>query len=341
MIIQLAAAILSFSHSPAAPAVRSQPDVQVQVDSIRHEIVVTSGHIHIPGGVGYVHEHNETNVHFVWPAGGWARGYRIDIVDSLGRVLPRDLLHHAGIANLDRRTLPYPVAERLLAAGRETPAMMLPASMGIPLSAGQHMVLYYMLVNPDSLPIEGAALRLTIAWTPDGERGPASVYPMFLDANPSSSGSRVFDLAPGRSVTSAEFTLPVGGHLRAVGGHVHDYAVELRLEDVESHRVLARLRTTRDSAGHLLGVDTDRFLFRWHGLHLDANHRYRVVSVYDNPTGETIHRGAMAFMVGPFTPDDASRWPPVDKCDPRYQEDYEGFDEPVAPPTHVHHPDRK
>jgi hypothetical protein len=337
MLAQLAAAMLSFADPSAAPAVQIQPDVQVQVDSVRHEITLTAGHIHIPGGTGYGHEHAETNVHFVWPAGGWARGYRIDIVDSLGHLLPRDVLHHAGIANLDRRTLPYPVAERLLAAGRETPAMMLPASMGIPLSAGQHMVLYYMLVNPDSLAIEGAALRVTIAWTPDGDRGPASVYPMFLDANPSSSGSRVFDLAPGRSVTSAEFTLPVGGYLRAVSGHLHDYAVELRLEDAESNCVLARVRTTRDSGGHLLGVETHRFLFRWRGLHLDENHRYRVVSVYDNPTGETIHRGAMAFMVGPFIPDDVRRWPLVDPTDPRYQEDYEGFNDPVTPQTHAHH----
>ena len=57
------------------------------------------------------------------------------------------------------------------------------------------------------------------------------------------------------------------------------------------------------------------------GLKLKANHRYRVVGEYDNPTGETMVKGAMAHMVGLFVPDDMSKWPAIDPADPTYQRD--------------------
>jgi len=57
------------------------------------------------------------------------------------------------------------------------------------------------------------------------------------------------------------------------------------------------------------------------GLKLKANHRYRVVGDYDNPTGELRVKGAMAHMVGLFVPDDMSKWPKIDLNDPTYQRD--------------------
>jgi hypothetical protein len=57
------------------------------------------------------------------------------------------------------------------------------------------------------------------------------------------------------------------------------------------------------------------------GLKLKADHMYRVVGEYDNPTGETRIKGAMAHMVGLFVPDDMSKWPQIDPRDPTYQRD--------------------
>jgi hypothetical protein len=57
------------------------------------------------------------------------------------------------------------------------------------------------------------------------------------------------------------------------------------------------------------------------GLKLKANHRYRVIGEYDNPTGETLVRGAMAHMSGLFAPDDMSKWPRIDESNPDYQRD--------------------
>ncbi len=297
-------------------------DVQVRVDSERREVVVTVGRIHVPEATPYSHHPSESRLRFKWPVRGWVRGYRIDLLDANGRTLPREMLHHAGVANLDRRELAYPIVQRLFAVGRETRPVMLPDSMGVPIAKDQQLLLYYALVNATSTPVDGAMLQVSLSFTPEGTKPPRDVLPLFLDANPRPiGGTRAFEIPPGVSVTSAEFTLPVGGRLRALGGHLHDYAVEIRLEDVRTGKVLARLLTRRHADGRLISVTSTRFLLKRQGLRLAQKRQYRVVSVYDNPTSETIPHGAMAFLAGPFVPDDLALWPALDPTDPAYQRD--------------------
>ena len=81
------------------------------------------------------------------------------------------------------------------------------------------------------------------------------------------------------------------------------------------------VKSTRDSAGKLLKVSRKLFGVTGDGLKLKANHRYRVVGEYDNPTSVTEKRGAMAHMVGIFAPDDMSKWPAIDPYNPDYQRD--------------------
>lgn len=296
--------------------------VQVRVDSERGEIVVSVPGIHVPEATPYSHHPSESRFRFRWPAPGWVQGYRIDLLDSAGRVLPREMLHHAGVANLDRRELAYPIPQRMLAVGRETRPVRLPGPMGVPVSAGEDMLLYYALVNATSTPIDGATLEVRLRFAPKGAVRKRDVMPIYLDANPEPiGGTRAFDVRPGISVMTAQFTLPMGGRLRALGGHLHDLAVEIRLEDPVAERLLARLETKRDASGRLISVPIERFLFKRGGLRLEANHPYRVVSVYDNPGSETIPHGAMAFLAGLFVPDEGSRWPALDRTHIDYQRD--------------------
>ena len=296
--------------------------VRVRTDAERREIVVTVGPIEIPAATSYSHHPPEARMQFQWPAAGWLRGYRIDLLDAEGRLLSRDMIHHAGVVNLDRRQLAYPLVERLVAAGRETRPVMLPESMGVPLVSGQKLLMYYALVNPSDRVMKGATLRFTVTWTPESTKTPRSVFPVYLDANPrTAGGTRSFDLPPGVSVTSAEVKLPQSGRLRALGAHLHDYAVEMRLEDVVTGKVMARIKTKREPDGRLVSVQMTRFFFKLGGLRVKANHPYRVVAVYDNPTNHTISDGAMAFLVGPFIPDDVKLWPKVDSGDKVFQED--------------------
>ena len=52
------------------------------------------------------------------------------------------------------------------------------------------------------------------------------------------------------------------------------------------------------------------------GRKLEGGKRYRVVAVYDNPTGEMIPLGGMGELGIGFTPDDAEEWPSLDPTDP-------------------------
>ena len=321
----LVVAQLSIATSAPPPAVDQTapamaPSARAIVDSARRVVIVSVGPVTIPASVPYDQHVGPAPIGIEWPVSGWIRGFRIDVVDSSGRVLPRELLHHAGIANDDRRQLVSPAAERLIAAGQETDAVLLPKSMGVPLDRGSRLLVYFALVNPTYAEIVGATLRVEVAWTPEHAARPRDVLPFALDAYPVLGAASTFDAPPGRSEQVREFTLPVGGHLRALGGHLHDHGVELRLEDVASGAVLARIAATRTADGRVTGVSRTRFLLKRHGLRLDASRLYRIVGVYDNPTASPI-RGAMAGLVGVFTPDDIRRWPALDRTDPEYRAD--------------------
>jgi hypothetical protein len=102
---------------------------------------------------------------------------------------------------------------------------------------------------------------------------------------------------------------------------MHDYGTRVRLEEVESGKVLTQVVAQRDSAGKLVKVSRKLFGVSGEGLRLKANRRYRVVGEYHNPTGETLVKGAMASMVGLFVPDDMKRWPAINPRDPIYRRD--------------------
>jgi hypothetical protein len=102
---------------------------------------------------------------------------------------------------------------------------------------------------------------------------------------------------------------------------MHDYGSSVRLEDAATGKVLTQVVAERDPEGKLLKVSRRLFGVSGQGLKLKANRRYRVVGEYDNPTGETRVKGAMAHMVGLFVPDDLKRWPAINPQDPIYKRD--------------------
>jgi hypothetical protein len=340
-VVPILVALAATNVVTGAPSV--EPAARTEVSG--RQVTITISPLRIEGGVDYHRHGPDGRVGFSWPEDGWVKGYRMELLDADGQILPIEMLHHAGVVNLGRRQLAYPMMERLFAVGRETGQVTLPGWMGLRMSADQAMAVYFALVNPSGTTIEGASLRMTFDWRPAvsgsalGARPPRSrtshhserarrapreiveIVPLIVSANPDDGFGSVFDLPPGRSTKAAEFTLPIGGRLRAMGGHVHDHAVELRLEDAETGRVLVRLDARTNAAGLLESVETSYFLLRPWGLRLEAGRRYRVVGVYDNPTGATLPGAAMAYMAGPFMPDDVSRWPEVDPTDPMYARD--------------------
>jgi len=334
--------ILAASHAaaqtaeracPAGPALRasvpqsadaaSMPGMDmsaaaVQVDSARREIRIVAGPFRI---AAMAHESDDMMMmdtpvlRVAWPVNGWVSGYSVQLCDgdaAGGTALARGMVHHVGLANYSRRELLYPMVERLMAVGKETPRVSLPSGVGVPLARGDTLGLYSAFHDVDGKTVERAYVIVTLPWIRPGHSHPIDVMPFFVDANVVIGGTSAWDLPPGRSEKSAEFTMPLGGSLLALGGHVHDYARSVRLEDAENGKVLVRLDTKLTSDGHLITLGKRVFGFHEEGLPLIPNHRYRVIAQYDNPTGRVLKQGGMASMAGAFVPDDVRQWPALD-----------------------------
>lgn len=320
------AAVLASGTSPGP----TDPKVTVTVDSSRKEIVVTAGPFDLPnmppmeddGMMDHGESHDTPIQRFRWPMDAWLRGFELELKDSQGNPVPRGVIHHMIMVNFSRRMLLYSAPERLLGAGTETEDIKVPKTIGVPMSPGMDLGMYVAWHNDTGKDLHGVQMTLRMLWTPKNQNPqPVNSLPIYMDVNLTVGGSNTFDVPPGRSEKAHEFMLPVGGRLLGVGGHLHDYGVGVRLEDVETGKVITEVDATRDSAGKVSKVSRKLFGVSGEGLKLKANHKYRVVGVYDNPTGQTLVRGAMAHMSGLFTPDDLGKWPKIDESNPDYQRD--------------------
>lgn len=312
---------------PALPPLALTPDhrpLTITVDSARREVTVRVGPFTIaamPKGMAYAEAHAHHGpgmgvpfLSFDWPVTGWLRGFRLGLTDGSGRPLSRQLIHHVAMVNVERRALLQDAVERILAAGQETEDVMLPASIGLPLTAGTEVGLLAAWANETGAEIPDAYLTVTVSWTlANRSVRPVDVLPLYLDVHYQGVGqSNSYDLPPGASSRSTEFTLPVAGRLMGVGGHLHQHARDLVLEDLDAGRTVLQLKAQVSRAGELAGVERKVFGVRGDGLRLHAGRRYRLTARYDNPTGQTIPNGAMGIMIGLFAPGEMARWPTLD-----------------------------
>jgi hypothetical protein len=314
------------SHDGSPP-----PVVRVSIDSSRHELTITSGPFDLPNmppmddhammNLGMSHDTPVQN--FEWPVDGWFRGFRVHLTDAQGNPVDRHVMHHLIMVNFSRRQLLYSAAERLMGAGTETDdEVSVPKTIGVPMKPGMKLGMYVAWHNDTGKDLNGVYLNVTMLWTPKNQNPPpVNALPIYMDVNLTVGGSNTFDVPAGRSTKAYEFTLPVGGRLLGVGGHMHDYGTRVRLEDAVTGKVLTEVVAEREPDGKLIKMSRELFGISGDGLKLKPRHRYRVVGQYDNPTGEMRTKGAMAHMVGLFVPDDMKRWPAIDGRDPIYRRD--------------------
>jgi hypothetical protein len=309
------------------------PSFAMRVDSARHEIVFRLGPFHLPATLPDA-EHAGMHHHglqppvfrFVLPLAGWIRGFRISVQDEHGRALPRRLLHHVNLLNLGRRQLTEPIFERTLAAGQETDDVLLPKSIGVRLDAGADLAILTAWSNETGTDLHAVVLELVLPYLPDNTvPRPREVLPASFDVGFRPGSPDGFDLDTGRTVHRRELVVPVAGRLLAVGGHLHDYAESLQLLDAESGKVIVALEPTLDAQGRISQVSRKLFGISGAGRKLKAG-RYVVVAVYQNRTGAPIENGGMAVLGGIFAPDEARRWPALDRSDAVFAADAAGLD---------------
>lgn len=325
------------------------PVSHVWVDTDRREVMVVAGPFHVRQttmhGAGGV-EHGEHGGHdssmktplipMVWPVDGGLRGFKLGVFSGDGTPLPRTLIHHLNALNFDRRELVYPVPARLIAIGAETPDIKVPNSHQVVLERGDSIGWYVAWHNDTGKDIEDVYVELVLPYGELEEGRAPPITSIYLDADLKIGDQTTFDVPPGRSEKSYEFEIPTGGKLLAAAGHVHDYGVEVRLEDVETGKVLFRLKSDRDAEGKVSSVEQKIFRRFFNlfdaSIALETNHMYRIVGVYDNPTGKT--QTGMAQIGALFRPDDPDAWPTNDRSDPVYQLDVSGL--PQLLTDHAH-----
>jgi hypothetical protein len=179
--------------------------------------------------------------------------------------------------------------------------------------------------------VAGVFVRLTLLYMPVNEQPrPIDALPVVLYANREPRSDHMYDVPPGHSERSDIVRFPISGHLLGIGGHLHDYGTLVRLEDVETGKTVVELHARYDTQGMLLGVDRKLFAMRGQGLRIRANHRYRLVAVYDNPTSDSL-RDVMGEMMGVFAPDHIREWPSVNVEDPEYVADLSTYGMTVIP----------
>ncbi|HEX8906657.1 MAG TPA: hypothetical protein VF771_17535 [Longimicrobiaceae bacterium] len=309
----LAAAVLCATAARSqAPGQATGPAMRIYADRARGELVVESRAVDLTARSGHA---QVLPVQAAAPVGGWLHGYRVELVDARGRIVPRTLLHHVIVVVPDRRALFNPIMLRLVAAGHETPVVRLPAMVGYRLRRGDPLLITGMLDNEGAAAYRGVRIRVRMPLRGEGAWiRPVAIIPFSMDVMPTGT-QRAWDLPAGRSQRSWEGSPAVRGRILGIGGHLHRYGVALRLVDVTAGKTLWDGRPVRDASGQVLRMPTRTFL---RAVDVRPDHRYRLTAVYDNPTGRTIPGGGMGAAGGAFIPARPDEWPAIDRTSREY-----------------------
>ncbi|HJS48071.1 MAG TPA: hypothetical protein VJ773_08825 [Gemmatimonadales bacterium] len=321
-----AAATPAFAQS-ASPAAPDTELLRVAVDSGRKEVALVAGPFDIPGGGGehahHAHEMEYPVLRFEWPTDGWLRGFRLEVTDGDGRQLDRRLIHHLNVVNFGRRQLFYPAVERTLAIGQETEDIVLPATIGVPITRGTPMGLIVAWHNESPEPVVDVRVTLRIVWSPTNQMPrPVDVLPVYADVIYPIGRNANFDLPPGASTFSADLTMPLAGRIIGAGGHGHDYGRRITFVEVApEEKTILDLGVTLDGEGRLLEIERKLPGLWGAGTRLAAGATYRLTGTYQNPTGATIPEGAMVHLAMMFAPERLADWPRLDPADPDTRKD--------------------
>ena len=249
---------------------------------------------------------------------------RVDLVDANGQPVPRHVMHHLIMVNFSRRQLLYSAAERLMGAGTETDdEISVPKTIGVPMTPGMQLGMYVAWHNDTGKDLEGVYPQADHAVDAQEPESAAGQLAADLHGREPDGGRQQHVRRRRRASRPRRTSSPCrsAGGCSASAGTCTTTASACGWRTRRPARCITRVVATRDSAGQVIKVSRKLYGVSGDGLKLKANHKYRVVGEYDNPTGETQVKGAMAHMVGLFVPDDMSKWPAIDPRDPTYQRD--------------------
>ena len=323
-------AVLTIFAVAGAPSLAAQgATIELRDNPDAKEFVISIGPIDLPAMSQQTgHDHEAGGEHHgvmflppvqevAIPFDAYLYGFRYELVDADGNEVPSQLLHHLNVIDPEHRDLFLPISYRVAAVGSETGPLRMPWLLfGQPVEAGQRLVIAAMLHNPTGTAYRGVTVNFIFQYVKPGRPWPLfPVYSFQVDvAFPA--GDKDFDLPPGRTTKSWEGSPSIDGRIVAIGGHLHDYAVNVTLEDVTDGKQIWQGEPILDDEGRLVGVTLGR-LYRRLGVRIHTDHVYRVSVTYDNPTQDTILKGGMGLVAGLFIPG-IDEWPAADVTDALY-----------------------
>jgi len=268
-------------------------------------ILVRIGPMNLPANTSHMKMPQPPDLEWQIPIDGWLLAYSPKLVDADGNAVPGRVLHHTAFWNENRADFLCPnKEEHIFGAGGELTNWAEIPGYGYRVQMGDKIRVETMVHNPTDTFYDKVYLEVTIPYQ-QASANPQlkSVYPTWMDVK--SCGNSGYDLPAGTSEKNGTVTVKYDGVLLGVGGHMHDYAKQLVLEDATRKETVATLDAKVDDHGELLSMPTVLFLDRG-GYKFAAGDVLKISATYDNTTGKLLRDGAMGIVVGYFVPADDS-----------------------------------
>ena len=307
LILWPAAEGMNMVHAEDAHRGEYPGDVKVELrdDVAQRVLTIRIGPIDLPA---HAHHMLLPEQFMTIPFDGWFTAYRPRLLDERERPLLGKLLHHLQFYDTTRRDLICDKSEAyIFGAGAEMTVWPAQSGRGYRVGKGSRIRIWTMLHNPSETSFRRVYLEVRANYRLITDR-PAlrNVYvarfyvgdcPMQPDAT-----SHMFDLKPGKSVVTQQWTIDYPGKLLGLGGHLHDFGREVRLENVPRNEVIATLKPILFPKGILLKLPIVS-LETSGGYQLNRGDIVRVTGIYDNSSGKRLPMAGMAIVAGTFLPD--------------------------------------
>jgi hypothetical protein len=275
--------------------------LEQQVDTATHTITVREGPLTLPANTGHMKMPQPPDVFWTIPLDGFLRAYTPRLVDANGNAVPGIVLHHTAFWNTDRSDFLCPnKEEHIFGAGSELTDWIEIPGYGYRVQKGDKIRIETMVHNPTTTSYDQVYLEVKIPYA-DSTSSTKSVYPTWMDVQ--SCGNSGYDLHAGKNENVGTVTVKYNGILLGVGGHMHDYAKQIMLEDTTRKETVATLDAKVDEKGQLVSMPVVTFFDRG-GYKFASGDQLRITATYDNTTGKPLPAGAMGIVVGYFLPAD-------------------------------------
>ena len=286
-------------------AVAKGVTLEEKLDAATHTVTLREGPLNLPAHTSHMKMPQPPDLTWVVPFDAWLLAYSPKLVDANGNAVPGRVLHHTAFWNENRSDFLCPnKEEHIFGAGGEMTNWAEVPGYGYHVQKGDNIRIETMVYNPTDTSYDRVYLEVTMPYQEPGA-GPSvkSVYPAWMDVK--SCGDSSYDLPAGSSEKSGSVTVKYGGVLLGVGGHMHDYAKQIVLEDGTRKETVAALEAQVDTKGQLQSMPVKTF-FEQGGYKFAAGDVLGISATYDNPTGKLLRDGAMGIVVGYFVPTDDS-----------------------------------